>query len=691
MENNNVNSYNKVKCAARPRRATGLLLFATLVPATLTQAGVEPRLDGGVLAEGQRRADAPPRVSRGERTVIRARLPKLSTSLASLKLSIREFRIEGLSAVSADAIDEVLTPWKNRELSFAEFEQAVHAVAEHLRANGHPNAEVRMSRALVGDGAVAVAIQGLSTQPTQLALKPKAEEIAPSVHVSGFRVSGVTLASADEVQQLLAPFTGRALSFKQMEEAGQVVANHLRAMGYPLVQAYLPPQRVDGGIVEIAVQEGAVDGKSGRNGVVIEGGGERVKSEIVQELIAGRIEPGLPLKMAVLERGVLLANDLAGIKSVKTTLVPGTDTGTTRIEAKVEETRLVSGAVWADNYGSRFTGEDRLNAQINLNSPFGRGEQLSLNAATASGMSSGKIAVQTPVGVSGAKLGASYSQMKLKLGEEIVPLNLNSETKIASLYGNYAIWRGAERNLWLSANYDNKRVMNNVAGFRENDRTIGLVNLGVAGDAFDPLGGQLSFGTSYAHGNADLSASPSYRDLDEQTAQTSGGFGKLNWNFARLARIGSSGAWTWQLSASGQSASKNLDSSEKFQLGGPTGVRAYPVGEGLGDSGWLGSAELRYSFKQTALGTPQAFAFYDTGHITQYRNLWTNALAPDRPNSYSLSGWGLGASLNLSERGSLRVLWAKKAGTNPNPTLTGTDSDGSNKSGRIWIVGTILF
>jgi len=33
---------------------------------------------------------------------------------------------------------------------------------------------------------------------------------------------------------------------------------------------------------------------------------------------------------------------------------------------------------------------------------------------------------------------------------------------------------------------------------------------------------------------------------------------------------------------SAQWASKNLDSSQKFGLGGPNGVRAYPSGEGYG-------------------------------------------------------------------------------------------------------------
>ena len=52
---------------------------------------------------------------------------------------------------------------------------------------------------------------------------------------------------------------------------------------------------------------------------------------------------------------------------------------------------------------------------------------------------------------------------------------------------------------------------------------------------------------------------------------------------------------------------------------------------------------------------------------------------------------GLAASLNAGERGSLRVEWARKAGSNPNPTANGTDADGENRSARVWIVGTVKF
>ena len=92
-------------------------------------------------------------------------------------------------------------------------------------------------------------------------------------------------------------------------------------------------------------------------------------------------------------------------------------------------------------------------------------------------------------------------------------------------------------------------------------------------------------------------------------------------------------------SASPQKAGKNLDSSEKFFLGGAYGVRAYPTGEAAGDSGYLATAELRYTFSFGAVpGVWQPFAFVDAGGVT----INENPFAPGVPNTRHLSAGGLG-------------------------------------------------
>jgi hemolysin activation/secretion protein len=92
------------------------------------------------------------------------------------------------------------------------------------------------------------------------------------------------------------------------------------------------------------------------------------------------------------------------------------------------------------------------------------------------------------------------------------------------------------------------------------------------------------------------------------------------------------------MTLSGQWAGNNLNSSEKYSLGGVYGVRAYPQGEASGDMGSMLNLELAHNF------TPQlrGVLFYDYGHIRINRDRF---LATD--NARTLAGAGLGVNASL--------------------------------------------
>lgn len=647
---------------------------------------------------------------RTARTVIRADMPRKQTSISSLKLTVKGFRLDGRADIPAAGIEKALILWKDRELTFPEFEQAVHAVARYLRENGHPDAEVKVSRAHIGEGMLAIAVQGLSPAPQRLAAAPSADlsqqppktsppempaqtaqEITPRIHVRSFRFSGATVTSNDELQKAVEQWNGRLLTLDELQSSADMVSAYLHHKGYTLAQAWLPPQRIDSGVVEIAIQEGLVDAKAGNKGLTVSGGGKLVRNSVIENTLASGIRPGLPFKASDLEGALLTVNELPGIRSVRANLSPGTMPGTTRIEALVEEGSLLSGTAWIDNHGSVYSGQNRLSAQAKLNSPSGYGEQYSVVANHSSRMNSFRLAAQAPLGIHGARLGGSAFRMRMNIGREMAPLNLSGQSSGVSMYASYPLMRGLMQNSFVSINLDSKRLINDISGFRENDRSIDLVTLAFSGDLQDKWQGKMSWGAGFTRGNLNLSDNLNYQILDSASARTAGGFGKASWNLSRVAQIPDYAAWSWSLGFAGQFAGKNLDGAEKFQLGGPSGVRAYPTGEAIGDSGWLANVELRRFMGATSLGNAQVFGFIDSGRITQYHNPWINTVTTGRPNSYSLSGYGIGASLGHEEHGGVSVVAAKKLGSNPNPTLSNTDSDGSNKSARIWIIGNILF
>ena len=129
------------------------------------------------------------------------------------------------------------------------------------------------------------------------------------------------------------------------------------------------------------------------------------------------------------------------------------------------------------------------------------------------------------------------------------------------------------------------------------------------------------------------------------------------------------------LTFTGQTANKNLDSSEKFFLGGATGVRAYPEGEASGDIGYKISGELRWNFPRKAKSNGEwaLIGFVDTGHVLINKNNLPGAGI----NGKTLSGAGLGISWVKNDECSVRLDYAWKFGSER--AVSDTD-----RAGRLW-------
>ena len=159
------------------------------------------------------------------------------------------------------------------------------------------------------------------------------------------------------------------------------------------------------------------------------------------------------------------------------------------------------------------------------------------------------------------------------------------------------------------------------------------------------------------------------REIDAESARSNGHFNKLSWNAARLQRVTD----TLQVSASiaGQLASKNLDLSEKMELGGMYGVRAYPEGEAYGDQGYVLNLEARQALP-VPYGQLQLVGFVDHGAVTLNHDAWSDA-----PNRRSLSAAGVGLEWSSANNFTLRAYYAHRLG---NEKATSAP----DRSGRFW-------
>ncbi|MDH5457976.1 MAG: hypothetical protein OEY26_04600, partial [Nitrospinota bacterium] len=172
----------------------------------------------------------------------------------------------------------------------------------------------------------------------------------PKFIVRKFEVTGNTLIDDATLAPILEVGDGLEVTLGILHLIAQEI-NSLYAMeGYVLTRAYVPEQEIENGVVTIQV----VEGKLGEIEVT---GNEKFKEEDIQ----ARLQPlrGDPaLKESTLEKYLLGLNAIQGLK-VKAVLKPGEVFGTSDLTLQTEESRTYRIAFDADNFGSRFTGEQR--------------------------------------------------------------------------------------------------------------------------------------------------------------------------------------------------------------------------------------------------------------------------------------------------------------------------------------------
>lgn len=525
--------------------------------------------------------------------------------------------------------------------------------------------------------------------PPQLP-KPEVEKERPPladsgvrIDVKGFRFSGYQgLLPESELQHLVAGSIGKSLSFSELQGVAATVTTYLKKKGWFLARAYLPKQDVTSGIIEIAIIQGISDGSL----TIKRSPTARISEQTLRGIGETAVMPGQPLNEQALERSVLLMNDLPGVHA-RASLAAGATPGSTGVQIDVSEGPLLGGVVWGDNQGNRYTGAWRGNGMLNINDPFRYGDQLSLLMTGSEGLIQGRAAYSFPLTPRGLKGTISYTGMRYELIGDLASLKAEGQSHTANAGISYPLLRSRTTNVTTAFNYEFKNLTDSSNTVDIRDKNLHSGTFTVSGDRYDTF-----LGGGYTSWNAGVTTGDMHEKIaDIAITNTEGSYTRFNLGLSRLQRLAE--RISMNLSWSSQLALDNLDSSEKFNLGGPYGVRAYPVGEASGDEGHLVNIDLRYDLPLPAtIGTFQLNGFYDAGHITLHKHLWANAVATaTNENSYWLQGAGIGLNYSYSSRISLRGTWAHVIGDNPGRSAGNKDADGRSDENRFWLQGMIYF
>lgn len=499
-----------------------------------------------------------------------------------------------------------------------------------------------------------------------------------TLQVKEFRIIGNELLSTEQLIPALADFKDRELDFAGLQRAADAVAASYREAGW-IARVYLPEQDISSGVITLQVVEARYAG------LQFEGAQptQVTRAEIEQWFKTHQAE-GAFLNASALDRALLLVDDLPGV-SVAGTLAPGTADGETALVLQTTDETFIYGDIGLDNTGARSTGSQRLSANMNINSPGGRGELLSISLLHTQGSDYSRIGFTVPAGYNGLRLGVNTSAMRYRViggPSSITSLQIEGHSDSVGLEWSYPMVRTRLHNLYFSGGLDNKTFQSYSKNTDTSDPKSysnyesDSLRLGFSANSFDNLGGGGASSASVQVLKGRLANIQAHNLLGTIEPD----YKKLNYSLSRQQALTANHSLLVTLS--GQHATQVLDSSEKFYIGGAQTVRAYPLSELGGERGHTMSSEWRWRLDTAWMLS----AFVDYGRVV---SLPTSS--SETTTALTLQGHGLSVGWQGPMGISSKLTWAYRNGHNPKATSTATDGDGTLRMDRFWFTTSIVF
>lgn len=424
--------------------------------------------------------------------------------------------------------------------------------------------------------------------------------------LSGIRIVGAKTIPAARFRHLYAKLIGTQITLSNIYDVADAIEATYRAAGYPLVRAYVPPQRVSDGVFTIRVVEGHVAA------LAVEGGTPDLQARIRAYLapaVASR-----PLKLDLIERGLLLSNDMPGVKASGILKPSASVPGASDLVVTADEPRI-AGGIATDNRGSHFSGIWTVTANARVNGVFD-GEDSLFASLVASPHSfeqiGGQVRYSHPLFDDGLRASLVGVVTHGQPGSTLSAFNVRTDSYAFGTRLSYPIIRSRAESLIVDG------------GVTVQNAKVDILSLGISHDNWrvidvaasylnnDILGGSFAGTLDVAQGLPVLGAThDSSADLSRRGAKTD--FTKFvgSARYFRPLIDGFSAMFAMQ----GQYAFSPMITGEQITFGGRQIGRGYDPGAVTGDRGVGGSAELRYDRRFADLHPLlrlEPYVFYDT-------------------------------------------------------------------------------
>lgn len=508
--------------------------------------------------------------------------------------------------------------------------------------------------------------------------RPTEVDAGPRVRVIEFNVVGAMDrpergVHLEDINSLLTfklakqPLEG--FSINELQAIADEITLYYRNRGMLLAQAVVPAQSVKEGTVALQVIEGSL------GAVKIEGN----KSYDVENLegpFRGLVNQ--PVDKDQIEQAILNLQGLPGL-TVFGTFRQGSTLGDADLLVSVREEDRFYIRPSIDNYGSQFTGDQRFMLDFGVNNVTGHADRLSGYVLETANPSNGTYY--------GLEYAATTKTTKTSVGIR-TEKNRFDVTNAGSSLAPLVTGEVEQSDLWLQRRFANRRRF----------RADGTFDVAVKDSVTRTLQGQIqeqrdeltTFGYTFNY----YSVGPRQRGINlgfvravagtndslepsrfhgSNRAAAEDDYTKFEIGYQRLQRLKDHNALLLRINA--QHSDDLLVSLEQFSIGGPANIRAYPIAEGLVDSGQAATLEWIMDapgFADRPVGNRTWGDVFQLSFFYDYAGGERHDPFPSEVSSgtdkFNLHGAGLGLLFSVSQKYYLRMDVATPSGSDPKPT-----------------------
>ena len=451
----------------------------------------------------------------------------------------------------------------------------------------------------------------------------------------GVRIVGGTIYRPEELAALYQDLIGRPITLSAVYDIAASITAKYGADGYVLSRAIVPPQELTpgGAAVTIQIVEGYVDR--------VEWPASLSKYRDFFASYTAKIIADRPTNVRTLERYLLLAGDLPGLKFKNSLKASATQQGAATLVVEVVEKPLdVMARV--DNRGTKARGPYQFNTSTTVNNLLRIHEAFTATYAGAFDLSELQYLAagyRQVLNSEGLTFFASASNSRGKPGTpELRLLEYKTRSNVFEGGVSYPFIRLREKNLIVSGSFFATDDRSDILGTLNSHDKLRGVRLKVDADLAESTGAINQLNVVASQGIKGLGASEN-GDVVLSTANGRVDFTKIEATYTRTQPLFE--RLSLLVAAHGQYAANPLLSPELCGYGGRAFGRAFDPSQLVGDQCVEVLAELRFDLPHSIKQITQAqlYAYADRG--------WLHNLAPVVGTPVNLDAASVGGGIRL--------------------------------------------